>query len=141
MILLANPKKSGFTFVEIMLAMFMVGFLLTSLLGLQETVFSGVVKYASRFERLFLLKDQLFAAALARAKDPSVKNDKKEPVEKENPPTTLTYTEKKPAKQSAISKYANITVQKAQASWQIFTGEYKQVLISYIFAPDRKTKP
>lgn len=134
-----NPNKSfGFTFIEIMLTIFMVGFLLTAVLGLQETVFSGVITYASSFERIFLLKDQLFKAAFARAKDRTLEEQKKETTKIENPITTITYEQKKPQKESALQKFDNMMIEQVNASWQTFRGEQQETMISYVFMPPRK---
>ena len=56
----------GFTFVEVALAVLILGIMLTAALGLQHSSFASIIKYSERLQHILLLKN-LFYCHIAKS--------------------------------------------------------------------------
>ncbi len=61
-----NHKKRGFVFIEVVIAILLVGFVLTSLLALQAQVFKRVIINAFRVDRFYPLKNMLITDVMRK---------------------------------------------------------------------------
>lgn len=135
-----NPNfRNGFTFIEVVVALFMVSGLLNSMLLLQNNIFRSLGSFSSSLQRIYYLKNRLFDAELERAQakelPPLGKPDKREI---ESPPTNITYELKKPSSKSGLRDLAGIVIELATANWKEF-GVSRQVnLVSFLYYPPKK---
>jgi prepilin-type N-terminal cleavage/methylation domain-containing protein len=129
----------GFSFIEVMLALLIVGSVLSSIFLLQQTVLDSVTNYAARWERIILLKKRLMQATIDRAKEglygASTKKTKEE-IQKLQ--TTISYDLKKAPKDSALEKFPSIMIETASAQWQEWYGKRKETMISFLYKPEQK---
>lgn len=119
---------------EIMLAVFMLGSLLTANILLQTTAFSGIVQFSARMERIILLKNKIQQVFFERAqkKEPS-----KETIIKE-PETTIRYSTKRPPKESSLKEFKNIMIENITAQWDSRSAKEEETLISFLFKPEKQ---
>jgi hypothetical protein len=131
--------KPGFTFIEVVLALFMVSGLLTAIMLLQGTIFRNLVGFSNSLQRIFYLKNKFAQVEHARAQGTDLPKLGKEDVQKiENPPTTITYVLKKPSSKSALKEFSSAAIEQATAQWQEFGREQKEVLVSFLYYPPKK---
>jgi prepilin-type N-terminal cleavage/methylation domain-containing protein len=130
MIPFKNHKQSGFTLVEIILALFVMASLLSSILNLQDIVFSSVVSSSRRLHRVFMMEYFVFS----REQD----EDKKTI---DSPPTEIAYEEKKVDEKSSLIKLQNMVKRKVSASWKDGTKQRDYALIDFMYKkPETKDK-
>lgn len=126
----------GLTLIEVMLALFIVGALLTTLFMTENVVFTRIVNYSSRIDHIFLLKQRLFQAAFDRAQGGDEKTKHQEATNK--PENALVYEEKKPSQNSALKDFESIVIEYVSSSWTDIMGKQKEVIINLIYKPEKK---
>ncbi len=131
----SRSAHTGMTFIEVVLAIFIIGSLLSSLLLLQSNIVRAVWQFSSRANRILLLKNRLMQALLEQEK-----KEKESPKEKkvEEPKTTITYEQKKISKDSALKKFENIVIEKVSAQWQEWDTKQKETMITFLYKPEKK---
>jgi Tfp pilus assembly protein PilV len=106
---------SGFALMEVMLALFMVGSLLSALLVLQGTATTSIKHFSDRFNRIRLLRTYFIELELERAKG----SDKTPPAPKDDKAWgTIRYASHKPQKGSALAAFTTIVIEQATIEWQ-----------------------
>lgn len=136
MIHFKDHNGDGFTFIEITLAVLMLGIMLTAALGLQNSSFTSIVKYSERLRSVLLLKNVLFDAAYARAQNKGYAQEEKkvtEPIE-----TSLHYSTQKVPQNSSLAPFADIVIEKAQATWSGVIRQNQETLITFLYQPPKK---
>ncbi|MGE0206656.1 MAG: hypothetical protein AB7R69_02290 [Candidatus Babeliales bacterium] len=131
-----NHNKSGMTFIEVVIATFIVGSLLSSLLLLQNTTLFSVGRFIGQSERIFLLLNRLDQAAFERARHE--KEPKKEPKKKEPSETKIMYEQKKIAKESSLKNIKNLVIEKVTAEWEYGNRSFKESMITFLYKPEKK---
>ena len=126
-----NP---GMTFIEVTLAVFIIGSLLSSLLLLQSNVVRNVFQFSSRSDRLFLMKDRLAQTVLEREQ----KKEGKKETKIENPQTTIIYEQKKVAKGSTLKNFEDIVIEQVTAKWDEWGSTQKETMITFLYKPESK---
>ena len=130
--------SSGFSFVEVALAVLVLGIMLTAALALQNSSFTSILRYSEKLTRVLLLKEVLFDASFARAQNkPYDKQEKKvtEPIE-----TTLNYSIAPVNKNSPLKNFSTILIEKAEASWAGITRQNKETMITFVYKPEKSEK-
>jgi Tfp pilus assembly protein PilV len=130
-----NHTFSGMTFIEVVLAVFMLGSLLSSLLLLQSNVLKNVFQFSSRAERVLLMKDRLIKAALSREKK---EKEEKKIEEIKEPLTTINYELKKLSEDSSLKIFKNIVIEKVTAEWDYWGTKEKESMITFLYKPEKK---
>jgi Tfp pilus assembly protein PilV len=133
-----HNNGDGFTFIEIVLAVLMLGIMLTSALGLQNSSFTSIVKYSERLRAVLLLKNVLFDASYARAQNKGYAQEEKKVSEIIE--TTLRYSTQKVPQNSALAPFADVIIEKAEATWSGILQENKETLITFLYQPEKKEK-
>jgi Tfp pilus assembly protein PilV len=128
----------GFTFTEVALAVFMVGMLLTAIIGLQMTVFQGFATTSSRLQRIFLLKKKLSEMYQERINKTWKATEKEQLQEIKDPATTINYSVKKPSKESALNTFKNVHIEYVQAQWEDIGFKQKEMIINIIYYPEQQ---
>lgn len=131
-----NHNNQGFTLIEIMFALFMVATVLSSILNLQDVVFTSVVNSSRRLQRMFMIKEYLFN----RLFDEEQSDKTQETITREKPLTTLDYQEKKVAEKSSLAKLPNMISLTVTASW-ISSGNNKTYSMKkFVYKSKEETK-
>lgn len=128
----------GFTFIEIALAVLILGIMLTAALGLQHSSFASIIRYSERLQHILLLKNVLFDAAFARAQQQGYERLEKKASGEDT--TSLKYSAKKVAQNSSVHSFENILAETAQAAWAGPLRTNKETLISFVYKPEKKEK-
>lgn len=122
--------SKGFSLIEAMLAVTMMGMILAPLFLLEGTVFDGVTKITEQFRRYLFAHNFLYQAA--REQQPKVRDYTLE-QKKELPSTTLKYTLKK-ATDGVFKNQKNLYRQEVLISSQD-SKTPKDSLVTYLFKP------
>ena len=123
-------KKSGFTFVEIVTAIFIIGSAVTTLLGLQGLILRKSSDYLGRTSRIFYTSNLIT--------DNKMKESIKEKIETlkqiKKPETSIQYTEKKISEKSELKKFIeNISIIKATTSWKDGLKNKEEDIITFVY--------
>lgn len=118
----------GFSFMEIILAMAILGIVLTGLFSLQSGVFTAATREHSIISRIFFIKNMFFDTELNKklVKEKNVTKNLADPV------TKLTYQASKPNDKSSLKRFENINLLKAKGSWTLFR-DYDETLVTVVF--------
>ena len=131
-----NLNASGFTFIEVMFAVMMVGTLLSAVFTLQNTSFNSIVSFSNRLRRVFMLRNWLGENRIVKAKG------KKEATSKkiDDPETKMSIKTEIISKKSSLNNIKNVMVQNISAEWQGGIQKQKESLVSLFFKPPEKKK-
>jgi prepilin-type N-terminal cleavage/methylation domain-containing protein len=129
MIHFKNLNKSGFSFIEIIIAISIIGVVLTSLFNLQNTIFNISFSQHSKILRLFDIRNVFFDYTTQE------KLIKGEIVNEnfEDPDTKLTIQMQKPNEKSSIAKYENIYLIKSIGKWRAASRDNEESMVSLLF--------
>lgn len=94
-------NKRGFTLVDVMIAIAIVGIVLTPMFVLQTNVMGGVIRYSERFQRLLFAKNFIINA---QEKQPLSATDYTLEKKEDRPHTMLGYSFKPVAKESSLAQ-------------------------------------
>lgn len=119
---------------EVMVAVLMLGMLMTAILSLQNVTFASVTDYSKRLDHIFLLKNRLVAAALQRAKQEETTTQKTVGSEK-----GIQYSLEKMNEKSALKKFKNCYLEKVTAQWKEGLTKKQETIITFLYkAPQKK---
>lgn len=122
--------SKGFSLIEAMLAVTMMGMILAPLFLLEGTVFDGVTKITEQFRRYLFAHNFLYQ--VAREQQPKVRDYTLE-QKKELPSTSLRYTLKK-VNDGVFKNQKNLYRQEVLISNQDSKIQ-KDSLVTYVFKP------
>ncbi len=131
-----KSAKSGLSFVEVIIAVLMLGIATTSLVGLQGVLIRGVFSAHALIDRLGFIRsyfveidrDRLFATATSPQKvidDPSL---------------VMNYSQKKPVSK-ALASQTHLIVEHIEAQWPTPFGTRKDSFARVSFRPQKEKKP
>lgn len=121
----------GFSFIEVVASLLMMGILLSALLTMEGSVLNRLSRSAQKEDRMLLLKNYLFSLTQA-----GTDISKKQETQQDGTTITLTYEPIKPA--SALARFEGLQQQKITASWQDDTKKRTCELVGYTFTPPKK---
>ena len=124
------------TFIEVILAVAIIGSVLTALFSLQTGIFSAIFNDYSRISRVFYLKNFFFDYDSFQKvqQEKNIKMDLKEPI------TKLTYETKKISEKSSLKKFENVSLFKATAKWRGLIRDQEESIVSFIYIKPKKKK-
>jgi hypothetical protein len=131
-------NQDGMSFIEVVLAVFIIGTSVTALLLLQGTSFSGLTTMGARLERIFLMKEYLSTKAFDRAKKEKGTNQSPQKKTINEPKTTITYELKKPSRESSLKEQEHIKIEQCTAEWDEFATKMQETMITFLFKPEPK---
>lgn len=120
-----DHKKQGFVFIEVVIAILLVGFVLTSLLALQAQVFKRVIINAFRVDRFYPLKNMLITDVM-RAEESVQKQE-------ETLGLKMVYARQEIKPISALYRFKGLYQKQATGTWIEQEREKIQQCISYGF--------
>jgi prepilin-type N-terminal cleavage/methylation domain-containing protein len=130
----SHSGRAGFTLIEVLLAMAIIGLVITPILMSQSMVLRNSARAVRRLTRVFAAKKILLDTEFSLAPDAQeVTSEKKI----DNPPTTFTYQLKKIPEESALKKFKNVLNE--TVSWQEERGKKKQQerLVTFLYKPEQ----
>lgn len=133
-----HNNGDGFTFIEVVLAVLMLGIMLTAALGLQNSSFTTIVKYSERLRTVLLLKNALFDAAYARAQNKGYAHDEKKVTDTVE--RTVRYSTQKISEKSSLHAFADVVIEKAEATWSGVIRQNTETLTTFLYKPEKKEK-
>ncbi len=132
----SRALRNGFAFVEVVMALVVIGCMLTGLLALQSNSFRRVVVNTLRIDRFYPVK-LLMTSTL---KEPLKKGQTKVESRNEDFDLALVYEQKEPSGASAFARFKGLYQRKASGTWSQQGRERVQEIMSYGFTPPDSKK-
>ncbi len=123
--------SNGFSFLEIVGSLLMMGVLLTALFSMEGSVLGRFRKATQREDRMFLLKGFLFSLTQAGT-------DIQKKYEIKQDTTTLSIITEPVKKDSVLARFEGLQQQKISGLWRDEKKERSLDLIGYVFIPIKK---
>ena len=123
--------RNGFAFVEVVMALLVIGFMLTGLLALQSNSFRRVVVNTLRIDRFYPVK----LVMTSTLKQPLKKGQTRLESRNEDFELALVYEQKEPSGASDLARFKGLYQRKASGAWSEQRRERLQEIISYGFTP------
>lgn len=129
-----SKNSSGFTLIEVMLALVIAASILTSIYIMQSGALVGATRFAYRFARIIQAKDFMF---FARRKREEAKDQKQFHLEKkEDDPETYLKYEFLNSEKSSLKNMKNIYLEKVSIRHEGTQKEANDVLLTLIYIPE-----
>ncbi len=134
----SKPLRNGFAFIEVVMALVVIGVMLTGLLALQSNSFRRVVINTLRIDRFYPIK----LVMISTLKQPLKKGKTRLESRNEDFDLALVYEQKELSGASDLARFKGLYQRKASGSWSQQGNERLQEIISYGFTPppDREKK-
>lgn len=128
-------SRAGFTLIEVLLAMAIIGLVLTPIFMGQSAILRATALASRRLARVFAAKKILIENEIAL--EPDVREFTSE-KKINNPPTTFTYELKKISDDSSLKKFKNVLIQ--TVSWPDERSKKKRQdrLVTFLYKPERQ---
>ena len=124
--MIPSKNNSGFTLIEVMLAIALIAMAMTPLLVMQSSAVRAVAKISTRLQRIFLAENFFIEARAEAGDEKNFSLDKKI----ESLDTQLVFERKSIDSKSSLAKIDNLVLDRIQASWQDNNKQQKEVLVS-----------
>ena len=131
--IVALYSQNGFTFIELMLALFIMATSLSALFGLQNTIFTYLVRAYNRTSRMIIIKKNLMDRMLEIEEEGTRGTEYVE-----HPETKIDWSEKKIRPEGPYEGMQYLYLTQVKGSWKILGKEYKDTMIGISFRPLRK---
>ena len=133
-------NQPGISFIEVILAVFIIATVITSLLLLQGTAFSGLATISARLDRVFLINEYFAQSRFARAKKEAAAEKSPQTKKIDDPKTIITCELKNPARESSLKLQEHIKIEKCTAEWDEFALKLRETMITFLFKPEKEKK-
>lgn len=126
---------AGFTLIEVLLAMAIIGLVLTPIFMGQSAILRATALASRRLARVFAAKKILIDSELALEPDIREYSSTKKI---DHPPTTFTYELKKISDESSLKKFKNVLIQ--TVSWPDERSKKKRQdrLVTFLYRPEQQ---
>lgn len=138
--MIPSNNRDGFSFIEVVLTIALIGAVLTPLFSVQYNVFNLLARAADKLSRIFLLENVINEGSY-KAKPFAEKME----VIKSNiadPETSIELMIQKPDPQtSPLRKFEHLYIVRSKGSWKRFGLEFNDSVVSLVFQqPPQKKK-
>lgn len=121
---------------EVMIAVVMLGMMMSAILTLQNTTFRSIVDFSARLGHIFSLKNRFVAAALHRAEQ---KEEQPKTATANQPTEEIKFGLEKIDEKSELKKFEYSMVQKGIIQWQEGLIKRQETMITFLYkAPEKK---
>lgn len=135
--MIISKNKSGFTLIEVLLAMAIIGLVLTPIFAIQMAVLRGNSRAKDILERIFLGKQFLIDNSFQLT---SSEQEKRVEKKVDKPATTLLYELRKIPENSPLKKFKNVLIESVLMEWVDARGKKRQErLVTFIYKPEIKS--
>ena len=129
-----GKNNSGFTLIEVLLALAIIGMVLTPILLIQQIVLRRSSSSANLFSRIIQAKDFLIDQQFENIQETQEVTAEKKIT---NPPTTLIFNSKKVPENSALKKFKHIKIDSVTMQWTADQNKKRQEkLVTFSFKPE-----
>ncbi len=128
-------NHNGFTLIEVMIAVAIMGLLLSPLFVLQSSVMNTVSKYSQRLVRVLAGQAFFGQIQLERALNPKLD---KETKKIDDPESTFEYSFDDIDEKSKLAKFKDVGLKEVLTKWNSLEGPQEEALISFIFDPEQE---
>lgn len=129
--------QSGLSFIEVILAVFMVGSMLSAALLLQSNSFFHIAESSTRFARIIMLDNKLME--LARSKEAKKKPTLPAQEKITDPATTINFKSKQPSEKSSLKNCKGIAVDQIKAEWSLQGKQLEETLVMVNLATEKES--
>lgn len=127
-----NHNKDGFTFIELILAVTMIGICITAIFTLQTSLLTSVAERADAIRRILYTKNLLYDYML----DLNPQTIAQPQTKKVEDPSMQVVLQAKPMpERSKLRQFQHIYILTGNASWQRNAISYDQTLVTFAFVP------
>jgi prepilin-type N-terminal cleavage/methylation domain-containing protein len=128
--------RPGFTLIEVLLAMAIIGLILTPIFAIQLGVMRSNARASETLQRIFFGKQFLVDNEFQLKPEEQEKRIEKK---LEKPPTTLIYELKKIPENSALKKFKDVLIESVIMQWIDRQGKKRQErLVTFVYKPEVK---
>jgi prepilin-type N-terminal cleavage/methylation domain-containing protein len=131
---MSRPKK-GFTLIEVLLALAIIGMVLTPILMIQSMIVRNTSKYSRLITRILQGKKFLIDSEIALTADLDQSTAEKKVF---NPETSMKYEMNKIPDGSALKKFKRIYKEAVTLQWRDQQGRHQEQIVTFIFRPESK---
>lgn len=128
-------NKPGFTLIEVLLALAIIGMVLTPIFLIQQMVLRRSSAGANLFSRIIQAKDFLIDQQFENMQETQASTAERKIT---NPPTTLTFSSKKIPENSALKKFKHIMVDSVTMQWTEQNKKRQETLVTFSFKPEEQ---
>lgn len=129
-------NESGFTLIEVLLTLSIVGLVLTPILMLQSMLVRNTNKRTQMIDRMYAAKKFLIDSEVALAPDANESSADKKIA---NPPTTLRFELKNVSSNSSLKKFKSIKQASVTSTWTEPGAKRQERIVTFLFRPEGKT--
>jgi prepilin-type N-terminal cleavage/methylation domain-containing protein len=134
---LATENKAGFTLIEVLLALAIIGLILSPIFMLQSNVLQSSSARSRLFSYILEAKKFLLENEFGLSKEADESRNEKKIT---NPPGTLIYELKKVSQESPLKKFKNLSAQTVTMQWIDRQGKRQQdKLVTFLYRRPVKT--
>lgn len=130
----ASKNKHGFTLTEVLLAVVLIGLLMTPIYVLQGRAFRSILTAWHRLERYTVAETFMTQTSIEKAKDPQAVVDKKI----ERPATSLRYQLMEVPKESSLKDVKNMYLERVTMTWQEGKKKVEETIVRFRHRPEIK---
>lgn len=133
-----SNNRDGFTLIEIMMTVAMIGIVIVPLFSVQYNILKIISQASDQLSRIFLI-ETIFNEAEYRGKqvaESGIAGNKKV----EEPLTEINYAVQKPNEKSAFIKFNDVYVVRATASWSRAGIGSQETMMSFAYMPVEQEK-
>jgi len=132
--MIVSKSNKGFTLIEVLIALAIVGMALTPLLLNQSSLILRVAENARKIKRIFAAENFMVTSFIEFEKDPQ----KKKNVKKiEEPEIQLSYRIAKPS-EKIKKEFKDIYTTNVTTEWKEQEKAQKEKLVNFLFLPELK---
>ncbi len=133
-----NKVKTGFTLIEVLIAVAMIGLLLSPLFITQGSLLLSVADRARMFERILKAKNFYWSAKQKAEKQEKPEFTLNKKVD--NPQMILKYQVTQPSGKSALKDFKDVYHEQVKIEWQDGRVKREDALVSFVFKPKEQKK-
>ena len=126
-------NERGFTILEVMFALVIVGLVLAPALAMQFNLVRKIITTAGRSERFGLAKNFVVIVHEQQVADPTIKQSNRTELV---PPTTLNYQLKSIENNPALAQLPGLHIEVVEISWTSLVGKQHDQLVTFLFRPE-----
>lgn len=132
----ATANKNGFTLTEVMIAMTIMGLVMTSIFVLQGGTFRSIVSWARRLERFTAGTLFMTQTRIEKKTEPTVDQVKK----LETPLTNMHYQMIEVPKESSLKDMQNMYLERVTIKWQEGKKKNEETIVMFHHRPEVKKR-
>ncbi len=130
-------NRNGFTLIEVMITLGIIGLVLTPVFVLQSTTMRVMGQYSQQLVRV--LAGQVFFGQMQmqRAINPDIE---KETKKIDDPESTFEYSFADIDQKSTLANFKDVGLQEVVIKWHSLWGPEEDTLVSFVYDPEEQEK-